>query len=622
MITINDLGLNIEIIDTSANNKWVVSKTGIALFQNTNANSVDIYENARNNKSYIKSITPDDTDPALGLTNIDLLLEYLVGIKRSNQSKLAFSTNELLANGETYDSEIVDLSEYTQVQTHVLSDVDGTITINFIRDAAGTDILRTLTIPYVGGSGYQTFSAPAFTPYVRYQFTADQAGQTDFYFDTKFLITALSAQILGADAFISPLMTANLNRSILVGRTSGGYYSNVAIEPVTNNLQVDMPRSAFGELEAVQPTPVIQADFIYNVNADIVDSATTGSGTVTHANTMAVLQTTAAASSSAKISTKRFLKYRPGQGAHVRGTALFTSGVADSEQLFGCGDDDNGLFFGWNGATFGIMSRTGGVDTWVNQADWNGDNMEGAGGASNPSGQTLDTTKGNVYQINFQWLGFGLITFSIEDSNTGRFVNVHSIKYANNNIVPSLANPSFPIMWSVENTANTSNMTLKGASCCAEVEGKIEYLGPTNAIGNTKTGVTTTLTNILTIRNKSTFQAATNKTPVNILKFSVSVDGTKPAEYQLVKNTTLGGTPAYTDISINTSVVDYDTAGTTLTGGQIIDFGSLGSTGSVSEGAQETTEIFLYPGDTLTLAVRATQTTTDVSVGIKWVEDF
>ena len=540
----------------------------------------------------------------------------------TNNTELGFSTTALLANGATYDSTVLSLEKWTQVQTNVLSDVDGTIVVDFVQDAAGTDILRSLTIPYTGGSGFQTFSAPAFTPFVRYRFTADEAGQSDFYFDTKFLKVALSAQVLGADAFISSAMTTSLNRSILVGKTSGGSYNNVAIEPVSNALQVDIPRSAFGEVEVVEPTPVVQADFIYNVNADMVDSIVTGSGTVTQADSMVVLQTTATTSSSAMVETKRYLKYRPGQGCHVRGTALFTTGVANSEQLFGAGDSVDGLFFGYNGTSFGVMTRNNSVDTWVAQADWNGDKMDGTGGASNPTGQNLDTTKGNVYQINFQWLGFGLIEFAIEDANTGRFVPVHSIAYANANTVPSLLNPSFPILWSVENTTNNTNITLKGASCVGEIEGRIEYLGPTNAIGNSKTGVTTTLTNVLTIRNKSTYQTLTNRTPINLLKYSVSVDGNKPAEFQLVKNTTLGGTPSYTDISTNTSVIEYDTAGTTVTGGQAVDFGTLGATGSASESGTSTTDIILLPGETLTLAVRATTATTDATVAIRWVEDF
>lgn len=531
---------------------------------------------------------------------------------------LGFQTNSLLANGATYDSGVLSLEGYTQVQTHVLSDVDGTITINFIRDLAGTDVLRTLVIPYTGGSGYQTFAAPAFTPHVRYRFTADEAGQADFYFDTKFLTKSVSPQVLGVDAFISPQMVSTLGRNVIVGKTSGGQYNNVAIEPVSNALEVAIPRSAFGEMETVTPTPIIQGDFIYNVNADMFDTTTTGSGTVTQADAMGVVSTTATSSSSAKISTQRYIKYRPGQGVHIRGTALFTTGVANSEQLFGCGDDDNGFFFGYNGASFGIMSRNGGVDTWVAQENWNGDTLLGTG----PTGVTLDHTKGNVYEIQFQWLGYGAIIFAVEEPSTGNFVPVHTIDYANNNTVPSVLNPSFPILWSVENTTNSTNIVLKGASCCAEVEGDIKYLGPTNAIGNTKTGITTTPTNILTIRNKSTYQSVTNKAPINVLKYSIAVDGNKPAEFQLIKNTTLGGTPSYTDVSTNTSVIEYDTAGTTITGGQVVDFSTLAASGSLNESGTETTEIILLPGETLTLAVSATTSTTDVTSAIRWVEDF
>jgi hypothetical protein len=86
-------------------------------------------------------------------------------------SGLAFTTTALLGNGVTYSSGTLNASNYNQVQTHVLSDKNGTIVVNFYQDLAGTDLLRTLTIPYVGGSGFKMFSAPAFTPYVEYNFT-------------------------------------------------------------------------------------------------------------------------------------------------------------------------------------------------------------------------------------------------------------------------------------------------------------------------------------------------------------------------------------------------------------------------------------------------------------------
>jgi hypothetical protein len=158
---------------------------------------------------------------------------------------LGFSTSTPLISGATYDSGVLDMSEFTQVQTDVTSDGSGTIDIEFIRDAAGTDVLRNLSIPYVGGSGFKMFSAPAFTPYVRYQFTSTSSGMSDFYFDTKFTTKSISGQILGMNDFISPSMVANLGRNVLVGQEgSAGGFNNVSVAPTTNdsgtyhNLQV------------------------------------------------------------------------------------------------------------------------------------------------------------------------------------------------------------------------------------------------------------------------------------------------------------------------------------------------------------------------------------------------
>jgi hypothetical protein len=150
-------------------------------------------------------------------------------------SVLGFSTSTLLTNGETYDSTVLDMSNYTQVQTAILSDKDGTIVIDFIRDAEGTDILRTLTIPYTGGSGFEMFSSVAFTQYVRYRFTCDETGQTDFYFDTKFTKTSLSPQILDLTAFISPAMVASLGRNLIVGQDGNGSFSNVSVVETSND---------------------------------------------------------------------------------------------------------------------------------------------------------------------------------------------------------------------------------------------------------------------------------------------------------------------------------------------------------------------------------------------------
>lgn len=75
-------------------------------------------------------------------------------------------------------------------------------------------MVRSLTVAYSAASGFQLYSAPAFTPYVRYKFTNDSGTNQSgpFYFETKLLDTPLSGQVLRLDAFISNAMVAPVQR--------------------------------------------------------------------------------------------------------------------------------------------------------------------------------------------------------------------------------------------------------------------------------------------------------------------------------------------------------------------------------------------------------------------------
>ena len=148
-------------------------------------------------------------------------------------SHQAYVTTTPLGISGVYDSTVLDLRGFTQVDTHVMADVDGTITVHWYSDASGTDEVRLLTIPYTAPS-FQLLAAPAFTPFVKYVFTNGAVAQTDFFFETKFLHTALSPQILGLTAFIAGGMVAQLGRSILVGTDSAGAYNNVSVAEVSN----------------------------------------------------------------------------------------------------------------------------------------------------------------------------------------------------------------------------------------------------------------------------------------------------------------------------------------------------------------------------------------------------
>lgn len=385
----------------------------------------------------------------------------------------------------------------------------------------------------------------------------------------------------------------------------------IAVDDKTGTYSVK--KTAFGELKVASGVPKVLAHFPYNINTDVVSSTTTGSGTVTHSNFMATMSTTAASSSSAEIETLGVVEYLPGSGVDAMWTAVFTTGVAGSTQSIGVGNSVNGFFVGYNGADFGVLHRNNSSDTWTAQSSFNMDTLDGNG----PSGMTIDPTKGNVFRCIFQWLGFGAITFFCEYPASGEFIPFHRIKYANANTVPSISNPTLPMSAKVENTTNDTNIVLKTPSLGAYIDGEDTDTGSvTNAQSNTKS--VTTENNIITIRNKTTYQSVTNQVRIRPVLLSMAADGNKNVTVNMYINTTLGGSPSYTDISTNTSVIDYDTAGTTISGGRLVASFGLGKTQSSVISIKEL-NLILNPGDTLTIAATSSQSN-DVTAAISWLE--
>lgn len=122
--------------------------------------------------------------------------------------------------------------------------------------------------------------------------------------------------------------------------------------------------SAFGEPLAISPTAVIQLDGIYGTTTDVIQTYTNGTGSVAGSvNGMFQASTGTTAGGYGVIRSKRFLRYRPGQGIVSRFTAMFTQGVAGSRQFVGLANQENRVSFGYDGDRFGIVRSTGGKAT-------------------------------------------------------------------------------------------------------------------------------------------------------------------------------------------------------------------------------------------------------------------
>ncbi|MCK5608330.1 hypothetical protein KAR91_40990 [Candidatus Pacearchaeota archaeon] len=273
---------------------------------------------------------------------------------------------------------------------------------------------------------------------------------------------------------------------------------------------------------------------------------------------------------------------------------------------------------GTTGVTITNTTILEGVDItniFIDQSDWSGDLLDGTGKNS----FDLDPTKGNVYEIQYQWLGFGGIKFYVEDPKIGDFVLVHTIEYSNANILPSINNPALPLCIEVENTTNDTNVQIQSSSMGGFTEGSQNGKGLPHTEDSTKS-LSTTETVILAIHNKPVFQGVQNRTLVKPRVLSLGADGNKLASFKVYINPIIGGNPSFADHDSDVSVISVDTTGTTITGGNEVFSAQVGKTGD-KEIDLGLIEPELYPGDTIAVTgVFFTAGSGDLSVGLTWTE--
>jgi hypothetical protein len=388
---------------------------------------------------------------------------------------------------------------------------------------------------------------------------------------------------------------------------------------------------AFGDLIAEGKTPVIQLDFVSGINSQTGLATVANSATVDTNLSRLRLQSGTNSAGSGIFNSKRIAKYRAGEGMLARFTPIFVTSAASSTQIIGVGNNNDGYFFGFNGVAFGILHRNSGtgslVNTWTAQTAWNGDKCDGTG----LTGFNWDKTKGTPVQIVYPYLGYGDIFFYVQDSSNGRWLLAHTIRYANTLATVQASNPSLFFYAQAVNSGNTTNLTMYCGSVGIFITGIRSFVGsPKWAADNNKAAITTE-TNILSIRNATTYNGVTNRSLIRLNSISIGSTATNAIVVLRMKSgVTLGGSPAFATIDGTTadsgvtitsgnSIASKDTAGTTITGGTYMFNLSLNGAGSIAIDLT-TLELFIAPAETMTFSVFATASAT-VSVSINWSED-
>jgi hypothetical protein len=263
------------------------------------------------------------------------------------------------------------------------------------------------------------------------------------------------------------------------------------------------------------------------------------------------------------------------------------------------------------------------TEIWAQQSEtspgaddgWNEDSFDGNG----PSGITINPVLGNVYQIRYQWLGFGRISFYMEHPEDGEFHLVHGINFANTSLIPSIFSPTLPLFAIAQNIANTSDLSVYSSSMGGFSEGTPPepYVEHVHIIDFTFES--TTIVPALTLHNNGVFASKINRIRMRIKSVSVQVESGKPVIIQIVDDATLTGA-SFLDHAAGESVALFDESATAIEDGEITRAFSIAS-------ADEKEKIIAKDLDpTRFITIAGAQATSGVNsvckIIVTWTEDF
>jgi len=268
------------------------------------------------------------------------------------------------------------------------------------------------------------------------------------------------------------------------------------------------------------------------------------------------------------------------------------------------------------------VAGTEATDTWVASSSFNGDKLDGTGS----SGFTIDPTNGNVYEIQFQWLGFGQVLFCVENPETGRLIVAHRIKYANTATVPTVTNPTLPLHAKVQNTSNTSNIQLYTASMGGFTQGIDNPYGVRTGVVAENASVGTSEEPIVSVYNKLVYNGKENRSTIrldNIIISTVQNSGNKPVKIRFRINADIsGGTaePSMVEaVSATQSMILYDVTSDAVSGGFIVSGAGLVD-GSAEVIDVKPYDFYIEPGESFHVTGETSSSSHDVAVAMSWKE--
>lgn len=324
---------------------------------------------------------------------------------------------------------------------------------------------------------------------------------------------------------------------------------------------------AFGRIRVSQPYTLFDSQNRFAIDNQFDTSTASGGSTTYLTNESSVqLSVTTTTNSEVVRQTYRVFPYQPGKGLLMLATFCMNAPTADLRQRVGYFGTQNGVFLQANGTTISFVLRTytsGSVDDTrtINQADWNGDKLNGTG----DSGYTLDLSKTQILWMDFEWLGVGSVRCGFIIN--GEYIVCHTFNNANSLTKVYMTTAVLPVRYEIKNLSATSGSMRQICSSVVSEGGyeqtSIEHVARRTA---TLTGISTTFVPLVSIRLASTaLGAVVLPNRVNIMPTSTGDD----FEIILAKNCT-GLTSASWAAVGSDANVEMDTSATAMTLGTIV----------------------------------------------------
>jgi hypothetical protein len=334
---------------------------------------------------------------------------------------------------------------------------------------------------------------------------------------------------------------------------------------------------AFGRLRVSQPYTLFDSQNRYAKDAQFSESLTSG-GSATYLPNEATVRLGVTTSSTSKAVRQSFrvFPYQPGKGLLVMATFVMADAQENLRQRVGYFNTGNGVFFQKTNATnaFVLRTSTSGSPSdvrTVNQADWNGDKLDGTGA----SGFTLNTSKAQILWMDFEWLGVGSVRCGFIIN--GQYIVCHTFNNANDQDKVYMTTAILPVRYELENIGtvfSSSNLRQICSSVISEggyEQTSVDHVARRTTVLGTIGG---TFLPLVSIRLASTALGAV------VLPNRVQVLPTTSQNYEvaLIKNPTLTGA-SWAAVSTDANV-EFDVAATATTGGSIVQTDYVTASGS------------------------------------------